>query len=163
MQQYNIAFAHLEQFLPFLHIMSVALLVGIWSGFWIVSKYFLKEFSELRVYEQMLDAIKFFSYVSIALLVFIVITGILLVSADTIKSADPMANAILTTKIFLSLLILVNIFYMWFVYIKCIKAFGNDEIVEVHENLIIIIKYFMPFSIVVAMVATYLGVAYRGF
>ncbi|CAD7286516.1 3-isopropylmalate dehydratase [Campylobacter suis] len=160
---YNIAFARLGHFVPFLHMVAVALLMGIQASFWVIFRFFMKEFLERKLYEEILRAIKFFGYASVFLVVIIFITGFMLGNTDTIKSADPMANAILATKHFLSGLILVNTVYIGFVRLKSLKALNAGDMIEAHENLIIILKYFIPFSAVICVGTVYLGVAYRCF
>ncbi|AQW80666.1 hypothetical protein [Campylobacter pinnipediorum] len=163
MQPENIAFARLGQFLPFFHIASVILFIGMQIGFWYVLKFFLKEESSKETYSNTLNALKIFWYMILIGLFLIVVTGSCVQVTDAMKSADPMANAILGTKYTLFGFLTLNVFYMFYCYQKSKNAFLVDEMIECYENIIVIIKYFIPLNIIISLVATYLGVAYRGF
>lgn len=163
MQTYDIAFARLGQFLPFLHIASVIFFVGFQAGFWFILKYFLKEDSRPRVYKETLKAIRNFGIIIVCFLIMIAITGLFVGVEDNIKSADPMANAILATKYTLAGFLTLNIVYMAYCFKKALKAFENNELIECYENILVVIKYFIPLNLIISLVATYLGVAYRGF
>ncbi|OPA71810.1 hypothetical protein BB381_07240 [Campylobacter pinnipediorum subsp. caledonicus] len=163
MQPENIAFARLGQFLPFFHITSVIFFVGLQIGFWYVLKFFLKENSTKESYNDVLNALKIFWYMILIGLLLIVVTGSFVQVADIMKSADPMANAILGTKYTLFGFLTLNVLYMIYCYKKSKNAFLVDEMIECYENIVVIIKYFIPLNIIISLVATYLGVAYRGF
>ncbi len=74
-----------------------------------------------------------------------------------------MLDTVLTTKWALYGFLLLNIIYVTYRLNKAVKAFKNSEYVELHENLIVTIYYFIPLNVAFALLATYLGIAYREF
>lgn len=162
MPEYNIAFSRLGQFLPFLHIVSVSFFMALHVGFWLISRHILREFDDVKKYENILNALKTFGGYTFFSLGMVLITGGWLYFTD-MQASDPMAEAIVMTKFALWILIGLNLLYMAHSYKKCLQAKANDEIIELHEGLVIIIKHFIVLNIAVALFATYLGVAYRDF
>lgn len=76
---------------------------------------------------------------------------------------DPMKEAIITTKIAVSLFIVVNLGYMYYKFISAKKAFAKNESIEIHENIVLIAYYFTPLNIVLSILSIYLGIALRDF
>lgn len=76
---------------------------------------------------------------------------------------DPMKEAIITTKIAVSLFIAVNLCYMYYKFISAKKAFAKNESIEIHENIVLIAYYFTPLNIVLSILSIYLGIALRDF
>lgn len=163
MQGYDIAFARLGYFMPFLHITFVIFFVGFQAGFWFLFRYFLDENSKAKFYAKTLNVLRNFIVAIFVFLALIAITGLLIGQSDELKSADPMANAILATKYTLCGFLALNTAYMFYCYTKALRAFRGDEMIECFENILVIARYFMPLNLVISLVATYLGVAYRGF
>lgn len=166
MAEYNIAFARLGQFFPFLHVASVTLFLGIQVCYLVVAGYFLRQHSnnEELVSEILLKSFKTLGFLTIIFMILVAVSGFFISSFDfSIKAADPMARAIIATKHALCMFLVLNIAYMIYCYKNCIKAKENDEFIEFYESFVIIVKYFIPLNLVVSLGAIYLGVAYRNF
>lgn len=163
MPQYNIAFARLEQLLPFLHTIATALFIGLGAGLWLFAKHFLREQDhEGDRYAIFMQVLRKFGLVAFGMLLVIATTGGLM-HLESPKSTDPMADAILMTKWGLEAFLTLNIIYMSYHYKKACTAFKKHEFIELYESLVLIVYYFIPLSFVISAIAIYLGVAYRGF
>ncbi|MGH1600484.1 3-isopropylmalate dehydratase [Campylobacter majalis] len=160
---YNIAFARLGQFLPFLHITTCVFFIGIQAGFSMIYRRFMQEDESKEYYERLVKTLGDFIYTLVICVILIAVTGTFVNEADSIKSADPMVKAILATKYTLSTFIAFNVSYMAYAYYKAKKYIANDDLIQCHENLLVIVKYFSPLNLIISLVAIYLGVAYRGF
>ena len=57
----------------------------------------------------------------------------------------------------------LNVIYVTYRLNKASKSLQNSEYVELHENLIVTIYYFIPLNVAFALLAAYLGVSYREF
>lgn len=162
--EYNIAFARLEYFLPFLHIASVVVYAGALLGFTLVGRKLLVSESRER-FAILLSVFKSFSAIILASLFLILISaGVLLINYKRVAEVtDPMAEAILATKAALWIFLLLNTLYMLYHYKKSARAFSQKDMIQTHESLILIVYYFMPLNLLITIVASYLGLSYRGF
>ncbi|MBR8462100.1 3-isopropylmalate dehydratase [Campylobacter sp. faydin G-24] len=165
MQKYDIAFAHLDQIMPFLNISSAGMFIGMQAGLIIVCRYFMRDkFDDEFKYITTLNLIKRFSIFLVIFLITIATTSILTDESDKlIKIANPMANAILTTKWTLETLLAINMTYIYFQYKKALNALRNREFIELDEILVVITYYLVPFNIIVSLTAVYLGISYKDF
>ncbi|MGP1484715.1 MAG: 3-isopropylmalate dehydratase [Campylobacter sp.] len=160
MPEFDIAFVKTSHFLPFAHIISVIVFVGFQAHFWLMAKFFIDGSSQKREYELIITMARRLCLVIYLSLFVIAITGALLRVQDVIKIADPMMDTILTTKWALFGFLLTNIVYTTYRFRKALKSIKNAQYIELHENLIVIIYYFIPLNIAFSLLAVYLGVAY---
>lgn len=164
MPEFNIAFAKASHIIPFLHIAATIAFVGFQAAFWFMSKFFMKDIANNhKRYVMVISALKRIGCVVYPALIIIAITGSITNVYEFSKIADPMLNTILATKWALFCFLLINLIYITYRLKKAIKSMEKGEYIELHENLIVVIYYFIPLNIVVALFAAYLGVAYRGF
>ncbi|MDO5045111.1 3-isopropylmalate dehydratase [Campylobacter sp.] len=164
MPEFNIAFAKLSHVVPFLHISATIVFIGFQACFWFMCKFFMQGIANNhKRYVMVIDALKRLGYAVYSSLAIIAITGLMIEDSDYSKIADPMSNSIITTKWAMFCFLLINVVYVTYRLKKAIKSMNEGEYIELHENLIVIIYYFIPLNVVAALFATYLGVAYRGF
>lgn len=160
----NTAFARVEQIAPFIHISSSALFISVQVGIVIFSKYFFKDIEQnKRIYKIILKEFNKFLFTELFLMAVIALSGIVLIYYKGFKASDPMIEAIVATKYALMAFILLNIAYMWHKFKLAKKAYLKDEILETHENLVLIIFYFTPLNIVLCFIDIYLGITFREF
>ncbi|BCX79307.1 hypothetical protein [Campylobacter sp. 19-13652] len=162
--EYNIAFARLEYFLPFLHIASTVVYAGALLGFTLVGRKLLISESRER-FSILLSLFKSFSVIILVSLFLILISaGVLLLEHQRVAEVtDPMAEAILATKAALWIFLLLNTLYTLYHYKKSVCAFSQKDMIQTHESLILIVYYFIPLNLLILVVAGYLGLSYRGF
>ena len=165
MPEFNIAFAKLSHAIPFLHITATIIFIGFQASFWFMAKFFMKDITGNRKrFVLVISALKRMGCATYPSLAVIAITGVLAMDTnDFSKSADPMLNTILATKWTIFCFLLINLIYVRYKIKKAIKSMRKGDYIELHENLIVVIYYFIPLNVVVALLAVYLGVAYRGF
>jgi 3-isopropylmalate dehydratase small subunit len=164
MPEFNIAFAQTNHVLPFLHLTAIIVFIGFQSHFWLVAKFFIKDVDdEISKYERLLNMMKRLAYATYSSLIVIALTGRALSDRDYFKAADPMLSTIIATKWCLFGFLLLNLLYSTYRLYQAKKSIEKGEYIELRENLIVIIYYFIPLNIAFALLATYLGIAYRNF
>lgn len=165
MPEYNIAFARLDQLMPFFHVSMVTLFIGLQAGLWLVATYFMKsKLKDALKYPLLMHILRRFGICIVILLVIIALTSMTVGhSGGLMKSANPMAKAILATKWALEIFLALNLGYMFYHYKKAFKAFKAHEMLEMQESLVVVIYYFIPLNLVVSFIAVYLGIAYKEF
>ncbi|WP_454991762.1 3-isopropylmalate dehydratase, partial [Campylobacter rectus] len=114
-------------------------------------------------YQMIISMIKRLGYAIYGSILVIGVTGTMLGKQNAIKNADPMLNTILTTKWAVWGFLLLNVVYVTYRLSKTSKSLQNSDYVELHENLIVTVYYFIPLNIAFALFAAYLGVSYREF
>lgn len=161
---YNIAFARLEQLLPFLHVVFVIMFVSIQTSICLLGRHAIKKNSKSD-YAILLSMIKSKTpFVFIALFGVICIGGIMTWSyKKSIDISDPMAEALLATKIALWVFIMLNCIYMLYHSKKAYKFFIKNDLIQTNESLVLIVYYFIPLNLIISILAVYLGFSYRSF
>lgn len=157
----NTAFARIDQIAPFIHISTSALFIGVQMSIVIFAKYIFKNIDKRR-YKVILKEFHLFFAAQILLIIAICISGLFLNSINDIKISDPMIQAILATKWAVMAFICLNIGYMWYKFNLAKQAFLNNEMIAIHENLVLIFYYFTPLNIVLSFISIYLGITFRG-
>lgn len=161
MPEFNIAFARSSHILPFLHFIALTVFIGFQAHFLLVAKFFMKDIEgNILKYQYFIEMFKRLGYAVYASLIILAITGTMLGDSDISKIADPMLNTILATKWFLFGFLVLNVIYSTYRLNKAQKSLRSGEYIELHENLIVIVYYFIPLNIAFALLAVYLGIAY---
>ena len=52
---------------------------------------------------------------------------------------------------------------MYMKYLKAKKGLEEQNFIEVEENIILMVRYFIPLNLVLALISVYFGVILRGF
>lgn len=164
MPEFNIAFAKISNTLPFIHILSVVVFIGFQANFLLIAKFFMKNIEgDTQKYQMMISMLKRLGYAVYSSIIVVGITGAILAKQNAIKNADPMLNTILTTEWAIWGFLFLNVIYVTYRLNKASKSLQNSEYIELHENLIVTIYYFIPLNVAFALLAAYLGIAYREF
>ena len=164
MPEFNIAFTSPAHILPFAHIIAVVVFIGFQANFLLMAKFFMKNIEgDMHKYQMIISMIKRLGYAIYGSILVIGVTGMMLGKQNAIKNADPMLNTILTTKWAVWGFLLLNVVYVTYRLSKTAKSLQNSDYVELHENLIVTVYYFIPLNIAFALFAAYLGVSYREF
>lgn len=164
MPEFNIAFTKLSHIIPFLHIVATIVFIGFQGCFLFMAKFFMQGIEgNHKRYIMATNALKRLGYAVYSSLIVLGISGFLIKDSDFFKVADPMSNTIIATKIATFCFLCINVLYVTYRLKLATKSIHKGEYIELHENLIVIIYYFIPLNVVAALFATYLGVAYRGF
>lgn len=160
----DIAFAKIENLVPFLHILGVAILLGANINACLMARFVFKR---IVVSEDNIDfifaSINRLAVILISSMLLIFISGSILMEKNVIKMADPMLEAIICTKIAVFLFVSINTVYMGFRYKKARDAKKNQDFLEARENLVIILRYFIPLNIVCLCFSIFLGINFRNF
>lgn len=159
--QYSLAFARLEDFLPFLHIVSVVLFVGLQLALLVCGYQLLKGEQKISILLRIVRACTPFVFISMFL---ICVSGVFGLFAGAKREiSDPMAQALLATKVSLLIFSMLNCIYMLYHTQKSWAFFKAKKQIQAHESMVLLIYYFVPLNIVIMLVATYLGISYRSF
>lgn len=161
---YNIAFARLEYVPLFLHIACVVIFAGCMLALTLVGRKLLVS-ENMESFSLLLWLCKSISPIIFISLSFIAISGAIVVyqNSKSIDISDPMAEAVLATKGALWIFLLLNCLYTLYNRKKAAKFFKAKDMIQTHESLILIVYYFLPLNLLILMVASYLGLSYRGF
>ena len=164
MPEFNIAFTSPAHILPFAHIIAVVVFIGFQANFLLMAKFFMKNIEgDTQKYQMMISMLKRLGYAVYSSIIVVGITGAILAKQNAIKNADPMLNTILTTEWAIWGFLFLNVIYVTYRLNKASKSLQNSEYIELHENLIVTIYYFIPLNVAFALLAAYLGIAYREF
>lgn len=160
----DIAFAKIENLVPFLHILGVAILLGTNINAWLLARFVFKRIvvSEDNI-GFIFASINRLAAILISSMLLIFISGAILIENNVIKMSDPMLEAIIGTKIAVFLFVSINTAYMGFRYKKAIDAKKDQDFLEARENLVIILRYFIPLNIICLCFSIFLGINFRNF
>lgn len=111
---------------------------------------------------QGLNLIKLFFIIISTSLCVILASGAYMSSVSP-KIHEPFVEMIVVAKLLLLLFFAVNLLYMVAKFVGAKRAFLRDEQILFEENLILITVYFTPLNLVLTLMATYLGLAFRVF
>ncbi|MCI7014649.1 MAG: hypothetical protein MR878_04595 [Campylobacter sp.] len=150
------AFMKTQQLLPFLLSSFGSLFIAAQVGLIVFCHYQKENKIALRELKRFFIAIFF-------LLICLIAFGLIAWRQQEDIFFDPMKEAIITTKIAVSLFIAVNLCYMYYKFISAKKAFSKNESIEIRENIVLIAYYFAPLNIVLSILSIYLGIALRDF
>lgn len=164
MNSLNSAFARVDQIAPFMHISIAVLFVALQIAAVVCGHYCFRDIEQnSHRYKLILKEFNKFLFTALAMIVFLLFSGIYLSYGISFPIGDPMVEAIVKTKIAILLFICANLAYIWYKYQQAKGAFIKDDMLMSYENLILIIYYFTPLNIVLSFINIYLGVTFRGF
>lgn len=164
MNTLNSAFARLDQIAPFMHISIAVLFIALEITVVVCGHYCFRDIEQNpHRYKLILKEFNKFLFIALAMVGFLLFSGIYMSYSNYFPIGDPMVEAIVKTKIAIFIFICANIAYIWYKYHQAKGAFIKDDMLMSHENLILIIYYFTPLNIVLSFINIYLGVTFRGF
>jgi uncharacterized membrane protein len=101
---------------------------------------------------------------------YVLMAMILLISASFTMSiglgfeyANPTMFSMIHVKESLWIFIAFNLAYMYFRLMNAKRLYKKRNFFEVHENLGLVVNFLMPLNILLALMASYLGIVIRGF
>lgn len=157
-------FGDFSRIIVFLHIASSALLIG--SMF--VMRFIIPPVSEglgdekIRYTRYMKMVQRYMLYLVPVMLV-IVVTSVFMHVGLGFKAGNPTTYVMVNTKEALWTFIAFNFAYMYMKYLKAKKGLEEQNFIEVEENIILMVRYFIPLNLVLALISVYFGVILRGF
>lgn len=164
MSSLNSAFARLDQIVPFTHIGCSALFIALEISVIICGHYCFRDIEQNpHRYKLILKEFNKFLFSALAMVGFLLLSGLYMSYGDYFPIGDPMVEAIVKTKIAILAFICANLAYIWYKYHQAKGAFIKDDMLMTHENLVLIIYYFTPLNAVLSFINIYLGVTFRGF
>ncbi|MDR1554980.1 MAG: hypothetical protein LBS39_03015 [Campylobacteraceae bacterium] len=104
---------------------------------------------------------RFFIFALIALFIIMIVSVFLAVGIH-FKNSNPTYSTMMHIKELVWLFILFNMIYIYMKYKNALRAFKQNLLIETHENIILIIKYFIPIVLFFGLVAVFFGNAIRG-
>lgn len=158
----NSAFARLDQIAPFIHISIAVLFIALHIATAVCAHYCFKN-TEQNCYKLILKEFTKFLFSALVMVILLLFSGLYLSYGEHFPIGDPMVEAIVKTKIAILVFICANLAYISYKYHQAKGAFIKDDMVMSHENLILIIYYFIPLNIVLSFINIYLGITFRGF
>lgn len=157
-------FANHSRIIIFFHVISAVLLIGslFLIRFLIVPVFDKIEQEEVR-YKAYLELIKYFlSFIFVVMFILITVSVFMNVGLG-LKFGDQTTYIIAHTKEIVWSIMMLNFIVMYVKYKSAQKAMKNNVLVEVHENIVLIVKYLVPANLVISLLSVYLGIIIRGF
>lgn len=160
----TITFAHAESVLPFVYVFLKSIFLGTNIVGFIVGKFATKK---IEIDQSNVDFVfSIINLLGILMLVVIFLTfisGFFLIKQNLAFITDPMLEAIVFTRISIFFFIVINVFYICFLYKKALNARKIGDFLAVRENFVIILRYFVPLNFIFSTFSMFLGVNLRMF
>ena len=157
-------FTNYSRVIIFLHVMSAVLLVG--------SLFFIRflfapvldkiEQDDIR-YEAYLNLIKYFFLFITIVMIALVAFSIFMSVGLGLKFGDQTTYTVTHTKKIVWLMMILIFIAMYVKYRGAKRAMSSGVMVEVHENIILIVKYLIPANFILSCISVYFGIIIRGF
>lgn len=157
-------FVNYSRVIVFFHVISAVLLIGslFLIRFLIVPVLDKIEQEEIR-YKAYLELIKyFFSFVFIIMIILIVVSVFMNVGLG-LKFGDQTTYIMTHTKEIVWSIMMLNFIVMYVKYWNAKKAMKKNMFIEVHENIVLIVKYLIPANLILSCLSVYFGIIIRGF
>ena len=157
-------FGNFSRIIIFFHIASAMLLVGSLFMMRVIVKPVIDSIaSQEERYAKGLELIRRYGYFLILVMLVLISASIFMNVGLGFKYGNPTTYIMIHTKEALWTFMAFNFVYMYFKYRNAVKAYKEQEYIEVHENLILIVNYLIPLNFVLGMIAVYFGIILRGF
>lgn len=157
-------FGNFSRLIIFFHIASAMLLVGSLFMMRVIVKPVLDGIeSQEERYAKGLELMRRYGYFLLPVMLILISASVFMNVGLGFKYGNPTTYIMIHTKEALWTFIAFNFAYMWFKYRNAVKAYKEQEYIEVHENLILMINYLIPLNFVLGLIAAYFGIILRGF
>ena len=157
-------FGDFSRLIIFLHIVSAMILVGsLFMLRFMINPIISSMQSTEEGYEKLLKLLDSFGKMITLVMIILVSASIFINVGLGFKYGNPTTYIMIHTKEALWTFIAFNFVYMYIKYRAAKKAFKEQEHIEVHENIILIVNYLVPLNFILGLIATYFGVILRGF
>ncbi len=158
----NELFQNFSAFIVFLHVISAVLWVGGMIAIRFAIHYSMQEIVEPRIkLERTLDNLnRFFKMVILAIII-LLLTAVIMIIALGFKGTS--LYSVVVAKEAIWTIMSIIFIYIYIKRNKAQKAFESGDFLSAKNLLVPIAKYFIPFNIILGLIAIFLGVTLRGF
>lgn len=145
----------------FLHVISAVIWVGGMIAIRFAVHYSMQNIEEPKIkLSRTLENLKRFFYMVIPSILLLLITAIIMIINFKLKET-PLYN-IATTKELIWIVMTIVFIIIYIKREKAQKAFDNNDMLSVKNNLFPIATYLIPINIVLGIIAIFLGITLRG-
>ncbi len=103
-----------------------------------------------------------FAFVFIIMIILIVVSVFMNVGLG-LKFGDQTTYIMTHTKEIVWSIMMLNFIVMYVKYWNAKKAMKKNMFIEVHENIVLIVKYLIPANLILSCLSVYFGIIIRGF
>lgn len=164
MQEFLInLFGDFGRVIVFIHVISAAFLLGSMITIRFIIQPILMEIEDESIrYSKYIQILDKYSYYVFGTMIIVLSASLTMIVGLGFEYANPTMFSMIHVKEALWVFIAFNFLYM---YSKLINARGlyKKETFEVHENIGLIVNFLIPLNIILAFIASYMGVIIRGF
>ena len=157
-------FGDFGRIIIFLHIVGAAFLVGsLFMIRFVIKPTLMSIENEAIRYGQcirMLD--RYFYYLFVVMILIILVSTTMSVGLG-FEYANPTLYSIIHMKEAFWIFMAFNFLYMYFKLRSAKKFYKRRDFFEVHENLGLIVNWFIPLNLIMTLIASYVGIIIRGF
>ena len=157
-------FSNYSRIIVFLHVVSAALLIGSLFAMRFLLRPIEVDAPDVKVkFAYCLKVIRQYMIFVAILMSMIIFTSLFMHLGLGFKSGHPTTYVFVHIKEALWTFIAFNFIYVFFKYTRAKKGFDEENYIEVEENFILILRYFIPLNLILAIISVYFGVTLRGF
>lgn len=157
-------FGDFGRIIVFLHIMSAAFLIGSMMMIRFIVKPALMAIDDEAVrYSRCIRILDRYFYYIFVIMVILISASLTMSVGLGFQYASPTMFSIVHVKEALWLFMAFNFLYMYIRFLNAKRLYKKRNFFEVHENLGLIVNFVMPLNILLALMASYLGIVIRGF
>jgi len=148
----------------FIHILSASLLIGsMFVLIFIIRPINVKVGNVKYKCIHCLRVLKRFIYFLVPDMLILISASIFMNIGMGFEYGDPTAFIMIHIKESLWIFIAFNFLYIYKKYLNAKNAFEAEDYLVVQENIILIIKYFVPLNLVLSLIAVYFGILIKGY
>ncbi len=149
----NEFYAQYKIYICSLYFIFTAIKVGLAFGIAFVSKPILFSIKIPRVkYQNSIELVRRYMIFSLICLIFISLSGLLLLNAQQSDHIGPLKQINIHVIEAILLFMTLNILYIYLKFNEAKRHFFNNENIQIHENLEIILNYIVPLNLFLGVV-----------
>ena len=157
-------FSDHSRMIVFLHVASAALLIGSLFIMRFVVQPVEVDVPDIKIkFNTCMKIIRKYMFFTLFLMLIVIVTSLFMHWGLSFKTGNPTTYVFIHIKEALWTFMTFNFIYMFFKYTKAKKGLESENYIEVEENVILIVRYFIPLNLVLSIVCVYFGVVLRGF
>lgn len=157
-------FSNYSRFIIFVHIISAVLIIGsLFLIRFLVAPVLDKIEQEDVRYNSYLTLIRRFFYIASILMIIVVVASVFMNVGLGFRYGDQTTYIMTHAKELVWTIMALNFIFMYFKYRNAQKALKANLMIEVHENIVIVVKYLIPVNLILSLVSVYIGFVIRGY
>ncbi len=157
-------FSDHSRMIVFLHVASAALLVGSLFMMRFVVQPVEVDVQDIKIkLTSCVKMIQKYLFFAVLFMGMIIVTSLFMHFGLGFRAGSPTTYVFVHIKEALWTFMAFNLIYVYVKYIKAKKGLESENYIEVEENVILIVRYFIPLNLVLAIISIYFGVVLRGF